>query len=234
MRFRFLAGAIALVLLMTGVSRTAETTKEKEAAKTALQNLNDYIGSWKGDGEAKTGKSDFWKEGMEWGWKFDKDGTPGLQVEFKDNKSFAKGHMKYLADKKKYQLTITGTDKKEQVFDGEIKGKYLLLTRVDAANMDKYTIKMSTTNEGALYNLEYTVQTGGKGIDKKLFVVRGKKDGASIAGGKKNECIVSGGVGTRAVMFNGKTYYVCCSGCADAFNENPKKFVEEFEKKNKK
>jgi YHS domain-containing protein len=26
----------------------------------------------------------------------------------------------------------------------------------------------------------------------------------------------------------GETFYVCCSGCRDAFNENPKKYVDEF------
>ena len=35
------------------------------------------------------------------------------------------------------------------------------------------------------------------------------------------------------VSFGGKTYYVCCTGCRDAFNEDPEKFVKAFEKKKK-
>jgi hypothetical protein len=233
MRFRILAGAAALLVVMSGVSWSADT-KEQEAGKKALQAFNDYIGDWKGDAEAKTGKAEFWKEGMGWGWKFNKDGSPSVQVEFKDSKKFVKGEIKYLTDKKKLQLTLIDKDKKEQVFEGEFKRNSLSFVRVDATTMDKYTLKMNTTNEGALLNLEYTVQTGGRGLDKKLFTVQSKKEGTSLAGGKKNECVVSGGVGTRAVTYNGKTYYVCCSGCADAFAENPKKFVDEFEKKNKK
>ena len=31
-----------------------------------------------------------------------------------------------------------------------------------------------------------------------------------------------------AVSYQGETFYVCCTGCRDAFNENPKKYVEEF------
>jgi hypothetical protein len=141
--------------------------------------------------------------------------------------------LKFLPDQKKYQLTFTAKDKKEQVFTGEIKQKRLVFTRVDDKSSDKFTLSMFTTNDGALFKMEYAVQSGGKGIDKKLFEVNHKKEGASLAGGKKNECVVSGGVGTMAVSFGGKTYYVCCSGCRDAFNENPKKFVEEFEKKSK-
>ena len=35
------------------------------------------------------------------------------------------------------------------------------------------------------------------------------------------------------VSFQGKTYYVCCSGCRDAFNEEPEKYIAEFEAKKK-
>jgi YHS domain-containing protein len=45
---------------------------------------------------------------------------------------------------------------------------------------------------------------------------------------------VTGGLGTSTVSFGGKTYYVCCSGCRDEFNANPKKYVDEFEKNKKK
>ena len=45
------------------------------------------------------------------------------------------------------------------------------------------------------------------------------------------ECIVSGGKGTIPVSYNGKTYYVCCSGCRDAFKDDPEKFIKEAEKK---
>jgi hypothetical protein len=235
MRCRFLACAAALLALVAGVSQTAEPTpKEKEASKSALQAFNDYIGDWQANGETKQGKSEFWKEAISWGWKFPKDEAPYLHIEFKDSKNFTGGDLKYLPGKKKYQLTITDKGGKEKVFEGELKRKVLTFTSVDSSSKDKYTLNMSTTNEGALLNMDYAVQTGGVGIDKKLFIVQGKKEGSSISGGKKNVCVVSGGVGTRAVSFMGKTYYVCCSGCADAFAENPKKFVDEFEKKNKK
>jgi YHS domain-containing protein len=32
----------------------------------------------------------------------------------------------------------------------------------------------------------------------------------------------------------GVTYYVCCSGCRDAFNEDPEKYIKEYEAKKKK
>jgi YHS domain-containing protein len=35
------------------------------------------------------------------------------------------------------------------------------------------------------------------------------------------------------VSYNGKDYYVCCSGCRDAFKENPEKYIKEAEAKAK-
>ena len=32
---------------------------------------------------------------------------------------------------------------------------------------------------------------------------------------------------TIAVSYKGKTYYVCCSGCRDLFNENPEAILAE-------
>ena len=39
--------------------------------------------------------------------------------------------------------------------------------------------------------------------------------------------------GTIAVSYNGKTYYVCCSGCRDEFKASPEKYVKEYEEKKK-
>jgi YHS domain-containing protein len=31
-----------------------------------------------------------------------------------------------------------------------------------------------------------------------------------------------------AVTHKGQTYYVCCTGCRDMFNENPEKVIAEY------
>jgi YHS domain-containing protein len=46
-------------------------------------------------------------------------------------------------------------------------------------------------------------------------------------------CIVSGGKGTMPVSFEGQTYYVCCTGCRDYFNENAAAIVAEYASKKK-
>jgi YHS domain-containing protein len=34
-------------------------------------------------------------------------------------------------------------------------------------------------------------------------------------------------------MYKGKSYPICCSGCRDAFLDDPEKYVKEFEKSKK-
>ena len=234
MNRRIVAGAAGLWAVLALAAGAADAPKDKAASKTALQALNEFIGSWKGTGgpALRDAKGDIWKESMSWGWKFKGDDA-WIAVEFKDGK-FERGDLRYLPAKKQYQLTLLTKDKKEQVFEGVLKRKVLTLERTDPDTSDKQFITMSTNNEGLRFIYEYAVQTKGKGLQKKLFLVQHTREGESIGGGgKKQECVVTGGLGTMAVTYNGKTYYVCCSGCRDAFNENPKKFVDEYEKKKK-
>jgi hypothetical protein len=91
---------------------------------------------------------------------------------------------------------------------------------------------MNTAAEGVRFLMTYEVQEGGKGLFSNVYKIAANKEGESLAGGgKKNECIVTGGLGTIAVSFEGKTYYVCCSGCRYEFNDNPKKYIDAAAKK---
>jgi len=228
MRFRMVLAPGALFGL---IAATATPADKAEASKEALKALNEFVGQWKGSGENRAAKAD-WKESADWAWDLKGD-EPALRVKFDGAKQFSEGRLTYLPDKKKYQLVAKDLDKKDQTFVGEIRAKKLILTRDDPDTKDKYTIEMSTNNDGARLVYTVAVQKKGVGIARRLAEVQLTKEGASLAGAKKNECIITGGLGTIAVSYNGKTYYVCCSGCRDEFNANPKKYVEEYEKSKK-
>jgi hypothetical protein len=223
---------VASVCLLGLFAATASPADKPEQAKEALKALNDFVGQWKGSGETKSGKSELWKETAEWAWDL-KGPDPALKFKVEGGKQFSEGTLTYLPDKKKYQLTAKTADKKEQVYTGEIKAKRLILTYDDADTKDKYTVEMSTNNDGARFVYNVAVQKKSVGLTRKLVEVGLSKEGAALAGGKKNECIITGGLGTIAVSYAGKTYYVCCTGCRDEFMANPKKYVEEYEKSKK-
>jgi hypothetical protein len=229
MRLRTFLAPVALLGLVAAV---AHSDDKADAAKEQLKALNEFVGQWKGDGQSRVEGVKPWKESAGWSWDL-KGAEPALKVTFTGSKQFTEGRMTYLPAKKKYQFVTKGVDKKEQTFVGEIKAKKVTLVADDPETKDKTTVEMSTNNEGARFVYNVSVQKGGRGIAKQLAQVGLTKEGVSLAGGKKNECIVTGGLGTIAVSYNGKTYYVCCSGCRDEFNANPKKYVEEYEKSKK-
>ena len=84
------------------------------------------------------------------------------------------------------------------------------------------------------YRLETRPESGTAFTRK--YLVGLTKEGETFAdsGRSERECIVSGGTGTIPVTYEGKTYYVCCSGCRDEFKANPAKYVKEWEAKRKK
>jgi YHS domain-containing protein len=198
-------------------------------AKKALQEVQDFIGLWNLEGTQKEGaKTVAWKEKVSWGWKF-KEGDAWIVANFAEGKGkhFTGGVLRYDVAKKKYVLTLTDTDKKEQVFEGDA-GKLggLQLTRKDAKTGDVYKLSLNTLAEGIRFQLKFEKQEGGRGLPAAVFAMNGNKDGESIAGGaKKPECIVSGGAASISVSYMGKTYFVCCSGCRDEFNANPEKYI---------
>src|SRR5262245_29936831 len=60
-----LAGlAVAMPLCGAGESEKFSNAKE------ALQELQLYIGGWKGNGSSERDKSSLWKESAEWSWRF--------------------------------------------------------------------------------------------------------------------------------------------------------------------
>ena len=48
-----------------------------------------------------------------------------------------------------------------------------------------------------------------------------KKGSAFGQGGGQPECVVTGGLGTITVTYKGESYFVCCTGCRDMFQEDP-------------
>lgn len=220
-----------LGVLKASVQVRPDGPKPADQAKVrkALQEVQDIIGLWNLEGTQKTGgKTESWKEKVSWGWKF-KNGDAWLAVDFAEGKGkyFTTGVLKYDVEKKKYVLALTGTDRSEHVYEGDAgKTGGLKLDRKDAKSGDVYRLTLNTLADGVRFQMKYERQEGGKGLFANVFALNGNKDGESIAGtSKKPECIVSGGAASIAVNYQGKQYFVCCTGCRDEFNANPEKYT---------
>src|SRR5438874_7089240 len=86
-------GSLAVLLALAAPGQSGSPT-----SKEALQELNDFIGGWKGNGTSEKDKSAIWKENLNWGWRF-KGKDVWLTIDFTDSKLFKSGEVRYLADK---------------------------------------------------------------------------------------------------------------------------------------
>ena len=112
------------------------------------------------------------------------------------------------------------------MFEGTFAKGALKVEYKDPKTSDVSRITMNTVSEGERMAMKFEKQDGGKGLFSSVYAMNGPKDGLVTGGPKKPECIVSGGAATIQVSYNGKTYYVCCTGCRDEFNANPTKYVK--------
>jgi hypothetical protein len=221
-----------IVFLATGLTAVAQDKSAK--IKEALGELNEFIGEWNGTAGPAAKPKEFWKEKIEWGWKFKGDDA-WLIVSFTDSKSFKSGELKYDPTAKKYLLNLVSADGKTRDYKGDLKKGSLILESADPDSKESHKITLTTAAEGVRFL--YTTDKKAEGTTLWIKDVKGEanKKGESLGKAeKKNICIVSGGLGTSTVSYKGATYYVCCSGCRDAFNENPEKYVKEWELKKKK
>jgi YHS domain-containing protein len=217
--------------------RAADKGDDPKTTKEALQALQDFIGEWKGTGgldkPRPSPRDPIWKESLEWTWKFKGD-DPALTINFKDGKNYKSGEMRYLLAKKLYQLTLTTKDDKQQVFTGPLdtEKSELKLERVDPDTKQTQQVTMNTAAEGVRFIFRMAHKDEGRTLYKKDFLVQATRVGQSLGAEEaKNICVVTGGLGKFQVSYNGETFWVCCSGCAEAFKENPTKYIAEFKAK---
>jgi hypothetical protein len=205
--------------------------------KEGLQALNVLIGSWKGTGTPEGTKDEkaagLWTETIVWNWQFKGDDV-WLAATFEKGKHYAKGELRYSVEKGTYQLTLTTPDKSNLSFTGTLKDKVLTFDRTDPPTGQEQRLVFSLLHSNRhLYRFETRPAGSQLGFEKK-FLVGATKEGVPFANAPKGpECIVSGGLGTMKVTYKGKEYHVCCSGCRDAFKDDPEKYIKEAEEKAK-
>jgi hypothetical protein len=238
-RSALMNGLLAIGILVTVVQPIAPVLRAADNgpqdAREMLKELQDYIGAWKGSGgpdKPRPGPHDpVWSESLDWSWRFKGDDA-WLLLKISNGKQFKDGEIRYLPDKGAYQLTLTDTRGRKLIFQGTLKNEVLTWERIDPQTKEAQRITMNIAGDGVRFIYRVAHRGEGSTIWVKDFMVACTKEGESLGHTeKKNACVVSGGVGTIAVTYKGETYWVCCSGCRDAFNENPEKYIAEFKAK---
>jgi hypothetical protein len=223
----------AIAILLIALPDEAKPEAKPATQRDGLKPFNVLVGSWKGTGYPEGTREEraagLWSETVTWGWQFN-DEDAWLTATFNQGKYFTGGELHYNVEKGNYQLTLTSADKKKQTFTGTLKNKVLTLDRSGGPAAEDQRLVFSLLHFNRhLYRLETRPAGSPLGFTK-IWQVGATKEGVPFAQVPKGpECVVSGGLGTMKVAYKGKEYSVCCTGCRDAFKENPEKWIKEFE-----
>jgi hypothetical protein len=228
--------AVLAALLLCGIEAKTLSGDGRTpvSAVEGLQPFNDFVGVWNGVGGPDKPRPDpgdpVWKETIEWQWRF-RGGDAWLSFTVRDGKHVAGGEVRYRPDTRDYVLRLTSAAQHTAEYVGRRDKDYYIFERVNAGG-DVHQITMHTAAEGVRFIYRAAMKPAGRTLFTRQYQVAASRAGESLAGGgRKNECVVTGGLGTIAVSYKGETYWVCCTGCRDAFNEDPEKYIREFKSK---
>lgn len=226
---------------------SAEPSSEKrQAAITALQPLQSLLGKWRGITRKEV--SDFKGiEAPEWVWDLRTDReNPSLVMSSPTGVYYRELRLSGAGAPDKFKLVATDAEGKQRVFAGTmaepveqfqeggttVQTKFRLLFEEPGDGKDRWQLAIAQqNNDRYLVELSRLRPTGPQRID----TIGHQREGTSVAKSDtdfgERKCIISGGLGTISVSYEGKTYWVCCTGCQAAFNEDPEGWLRDAAKK---
>ncbi len=248
------APMVIVPLSLDDVSRPSGTTVAaddgeggQESLLEAMEPLKVLTGAWRATPQrANAGDT---LEEPSWAWDFRTEpGHPALVMSTSDSPYFRNIRLSYDVESRQFTMTIEGVD--EQIrelrgtfetppteFQGDDRRMHvtykLTLDEVEPADeRDQWQIALNQQdNNRYLVELSRHRSNGFARFD----TINTQRQGTSFAAADddygERTCIISGGLGTMTVSFEGKSYWVCCSGCQAAFNDDPEKWIARFEEK---
>ncbi len=228
-----LLSASVLIALSAGAQGEPANVKvDQKAVKQALAEFNSLIGGWRGTGMLKrNSRKGAWSEKAEWVWKFTPNST-SIACQITDGKFLKTALLSFDPQKKIYLLSTVLPDGKTRDYTGTLQKDTLVLESTPNKEGIVYLISIRRLNEKRTLVL-FQQRNQGQSFTYRLAEVGYTRAGTRLAqaGSGGPECIVTGGAGTIQVNYQGKNYYVCCSGCKQAFDEDPESFIADAKKK---
>jgi len=218
----------------TGESKSDPATlaATRAAAQDALAELNPLVGGWRGVGQpVRNSNKGSWSETAEWMWEIKKEHV-GVRYNVKEGKQLTTALVTWDPEKRDFVLATTLPDKSERTYAGKMSGNKLTFESQPDSRGDVHQIVVTQLNEKrtlVLFQIRPKDQKQFTRVAEVGYTREGTKLAEEGVGGP--ECIVTGGKGTMSTVYKGKTYWFCCTGCRDAFNDDPDAIIAQAEAK---
>ncbi len=231
-------------------NETLAADKRADVVIAALKNLQILLGTWRGITQKNFEGSKALDE-TNWVWDFKTNPKqPALVMSSEASPYYRRASMTYVPESEQYQLQLTDDEDQTSTLIGEFTSEIkdepgdddkpqrsykLEFTEKEPENKTKRLVFNQQNNNR--YLLEVYEQRGGNDRFFRVDTVSTQREGTSMAlideGYGERTCIISGGLGTITVSYQGKSYYVCCTGCKAAFEEEPERWIARFEEQSK-
>lgn len=219
-----------------------------ESIVAALQPLQVLLGKWNGMSRNKS-QSDQ----PEWVWDFRSDRSrPALAFNSDKGEYIREAKLTFLPDKQLYQLTAVDGEGQKRVLQGTFTEPVLDVPGDDNDQLQRtYKLQLTEANpvkEGEVWQIAFAQQENnryimevsrrrGEGAFQRIDTVHTQREGTSFALSSTDygdkTCVISQGLGTISVAYKDKTYWVCCTGCKAAFEEDPERWIARYEEQKK-
>jgi hypothetical protein len=225
------SGLVVLITVAVAIAGDKPASKQQEQ----LAKLQALIGSWRGVAQPQRGSAkDSWAEQADWAWDFSQS-SPALVATLPKGKYFSRFRLT-ADDNGEYRLSATTSkNDQQQHYSGRLddQNQLVLLAAQPSANPPRddlprrLTFRFTAGGDRLLLLMEKQAPNADSFARiAEIGYTRVGSGFGNVAQGR--ECIVTGGLGTIEVSHNGKTYYVCCTGCRDYFNANPEQTIAEY------
>ncbi len=241
---RNLSGIILAVLVLLAASFRLgafppESPEEDTAASSsdvieALEGFNLLVGEWRGVGQPKRGSQQgSWQETGVCVWELSKKSS-GLRWTAKKGKHWTSTLITYVPAEKTCIVALTLPDDSTRELTGKLEQDRLVVDSQPDESGEVHRMTYSILNENRITVL-LEKRTEKQSFYNRVAEIAFQRQGTKLAASDGNgpECVVTGGKGTIAVTHKGKTYFVCCTGCRDAFNDDPEGILAAWELKKK-
>lgn len=207
-----------------------EATASRSDQIRRLEPLSVLVGSWRGVGQPTRGSNaGSWSEKTAAAWDF-KAGKVQLVLTADGGKQFHQLRFAPLKEDGQIQLTVRDADETERTLicpKTAENGSLVFESPAESLPALRCTVRpISQIRVTVLFEQRTTPN----GSFRRIAEVGYTREGERLAKGNTGErqCIVTGGLGTISVRHEGRTYYVCCEGCQQAFDADPQGTIDAY------
>ena len=221
-----------LAAMMTALAAEPDVAVTRPATIQALHDCQVLVGSWRGIGQPKRGSQQgAWQERADALWEL-KPKSQGIRWNIESGKMWKSALFGFDETTKQYILQVTLLDDSLRQYLGKLDEKRLVFESGVDGNKEIHRVTLTPMNENRVVML-LEKRPEQQSFSTRVAEIGYQREGTRLAtaGNSGPECVVTGGLGTIKVSHMGKTYYVCCTGCRDAFNDDPEGILADYRKR---